>query len=312
MKISVVVPVYNEESNIVKLVDKISNILNGYNFELIFIDDGSQDSTLEILKKVGTENPNIHYLSLSRNFGHQSALKAGIDFASGDCIISMDGDLQHPPEIIHLMIEKWKEGYNIVYTQRKEDNDLSFFKQLTSVFFYKLMNFLSDINIEPGTADFRLIDRKVADIIKNMKEYHLFIRGYVSWIGFKKYKIDYSPNKRHSGTTKYSIKKMISFAINGITSFSIRPLRLAILFGIIISSVSFLYALYALYAFLFSDRVISGWASVIISVLLIGGIQLIVLGIIGEYIGKIFIQAKERPMYIISENSLTNQLPDNS
>ena len=305
-RISVIVPCYNEEGNIELLFEKVSKQIEKYKqFELIIIDDGSTDSTLNIIKEICKKDPlKYKYISLSRNFGHQNALKAGLDYASGNCVISMDGDMQHPPELIDLMIEKWLDGFDVVYTTRLDDSKESFSKRITSKLFYKFINYLSDYEIKNGAADFRLLDRKVVDVIKNLPENFLFIRGLVSWVGFKQINLNYNPNARYTGKTKYSLKKMISFASSGITSFSVKPLKLSIFFGVIIALLSFIYALFVLWAFLFTNKAIQGWTSVILSVLFIGGIQLIMIGIIGEYLGKMFLENKKRPNYIIKENNL--------
>jgi len=303
-KVSVVVPVFNEEGNIETLTDKLTGVLGKYtDYEVVYVDDGSKDQTLEIIKRIHEQNPRVHYMSLSRNFGHQNALKAGLDHASGDCVITMDGDLQHPPELIPDMIEKWIEGYDVVYTVRHDDPDLSFFKRKTSALFYKLMHFLSDYPIPKGAADFRLLDASVVEVMKDMKEYYLFLRGITAWVGFKQYALEYIPHSRFKGETKYSFKRMMGFAADGITSFSLKPLRLSIIIGTLLAFFAFGYGLYAIGMKLFSNHTIQGWASVLVSVLFIGGIQLVALGIIGEYIGKLFMEMKQRPRYIIKENS---------
>jgi dolichol-phosphate mannosyltransferase len=306
-EISVIIPAYNEEGNIKIVADKLTEILSPIaSFQIIFVNDGSTDGTLALLKKLTTENAHIHFISFSKNFGHQAALKAGIDYSNGNCVISMDADMQHPPSLIPEMINFWKQGFDIVYTQRQEDKGISYFKKLTSKFFYSLLRKMSDVPIEEGTADFRLLDAKVADIIKKTNDPFLFIRGLVPWMGFTQKKIVYQADSRHSGTTKYTFKKMAAFAVNGITGFSIKPLRFATLLGIFISLLSFFYGLYAIVIYYVNASVISGWASLLTSVLFIGGIQLIILGIIGEYIGKIYMQLKNRPFYIIKESSIEN------
>lgn len=308
VEISIVIPAYNEEGNIHVVINRLSEVLNTIGtYQIIFVNDGSSDNTLEELKKAAKENSKIHFISLSKNFGHQAALKAGIDYAHGNCIISMDADLQHPPALIPEMVNFWKEGYDVVYTQRTEDKGLSFFKKFTSKYFYFLLRKMSDVHIEEGTADFRLLDKKVADIIRQTNDPFLFIRGLVPWMGFKQKKIIYQPDERYSGTTKYTLKKMAAFAINGITSFSIKPLRFATFLGIIISLFAFVYGTYAIIIYFVNDKVISGWASLLTSVLFIGGIQLVILGIIGEYIGKIYIQLKNRPIYIVKESSIEKE-----
>ena len=306
MKISVVVPSFNEEGNVIVLAEKLAKVFAeiGCEYEVIFIDDGSSDLTLERLQMLHKDNANIHYLSFSRNFGHQYALKAGLDHAKGDCVISLDADMQHPPELIPEMVARWKEGYDIVYTKRLVDKKLPFLKRLTSQVFYQLINFLSDIEIEDGTADFRLMDRSAVEVFKQLPERDLFVRGMVKWIGFKQHKIDYHPHERFSGKTKYSFRKMLRLAVAGITSFSVKPLRLAGLVGFSLSAVSFIYGLLALYGYFFAKWNISGWTSLAVGIMFIGGMQLIMLGIMGEYIGKLFMQVKQRPLYIIRKSSL--------
>jgi glycosyltransferase involved in cell wall biosynthesis len=306
MKISFVIPAHNEEGNLDPLTDQLLSIIDkNVQYEIIFVDDGSTDNTLPAIKNLQSKNQQIHYISLSRNFGHQNALKSGIDHSSGDCVISMDADLQHPVNLISEMIQLWQKGNDIVYTIRKDHKTVSLLKRLSSRFFYKLINLFSEITLEPGAADFRLIDRSVADVIRNNHEYNLFIRGYISWLGFKTARILYSADDRLSGKTKYSFKKMMSFAIDGLTSFSIKPLRIAIFLGAFISFLAFLYALYAIYIYAFTDKVMPGWTSLLVSVLFLGGLQLLFLGFIGEYIGRIFIQTKNRPSYVIRESDLT-------
>ena len=305
MKLSVVIPAYNEAGNIGVIIKRLSDTLQNIGlYQIIFVNDGSSDDTLNELKKAAEADSKIHFISFSKNFGHQAALKAGIDYAQGNCIISMDADLQHPPALIPEMIKFWKEGYDVVYTQRSNEKGISFFKKLTSKYFYFLLQKMSDVSIEEGTADFRLLDRKVADVIRQTNDPFLFIRGLIPWMGFNQKKIVYQPDERYSGNTKYTFKKMAAFAINGITGFSIKPLRFATFLGIIISLLSFTYALYAIVVYFMNAKVISGWASLLTSVLFIGGIQLIILGIIGEYIGKIYIQLKNRPFYIIKESNI--------
>jgi polyisoprenyl-phosphate glycosyltransferase len=305
-RVSVIIPVFNEEGCIRIIADRLIELLSVYpDFELLFIDDGSIDNSLSILRELHSENTKINFLSFSRNFGHQNALRAGTMYACGDCIISMDGDLQHPPEMIPKLIEKWKEGCDIVYTIRKDDQGTSLYKKFTARMFYKLMNGLSDINFEQGEADFRLIDRRAAEELNKLSENAIFFRGIVKWLGYNQTGIEYRPDKRVWGKTKYSRKKMFSLAVSGITGFSIKPLRISTLFGIAIALLSLLYGMYALYIKFFTDRSVEGWTSVFFMVTFIGGIQLIILGIIGEYIGNIFLESKKRPHYIIRENSLS-------
>ncbi len=302
--ISIIIPAFNEEGNVESITGKVIEVLKNFKYEIIFIDDGSTDESLDKLKELHEKNANIHYLSFSRNFGHQSALLAGFHHAQGDCVISMDADLQHPPEMIPELIQRWQEGYDIVTTIRDDAHSGSWYKRITSSLFYKFMNNISSIRLEEGAADFRLVDKSVATIISSSKEYNLFLRGYISWLGFKQYKITYTPNKRSSGETKYSLGKMFLLALNGITSFSVRPLRVAMILGSIISLLAFLYAIYAIYIFVDTKQAVPGWTSVLVSILFIGGLQLLILGIIGEYLGRVLMQTKMRPDYIIKEKSL--------
>lgn len=303
--ISIVIPAYNEAGNITVIARQVSEQTEKIGqYEIIFVDDGSTDTTLEEIKTVAQNNASVKYLSFSRNFGHQMAVKAGLDYAEGDCVISMDADLQHPPELINELITKWQEGYDVVYTVRKDIRSVSFFKKTTSRIFYKFINKISDVDIPLFVADFRLLDKKVVDELRKFKETFLFIRGIVSWLGYRQTGIEYEVQDRYAGSTKYTLKKMISFAIQGITSFSIAPLRVAILFGFIVSMGAFLYTIFAIYAKYYLQTVIPGWTSILLSVLFLGGIQLITLGVIGEYLGKMFIETKNRPNYVINEKKL--------
>ena len=305
-KLSVVVPSYNEEQNVLVLAERLTAVFNAVsikNYQVIFVNDGSSDDTLKNLQLLHEQDKHIEYISFSRNFGHQCALRAGLDYADGDCVVSMDADMQHPPELIPDMIAKWQEGYDIVYTLREESKKLSLFKRWTSKAFYGVINKLSNIKIQPGAADFRLLDRKVVDVLKQFKENTMFYRGIISWMGFKQYGIVYQPADRLYGTSKYTIKKMFAFALSGITSFSVFPLQISTIIGTTISIFAFIYTIYALIIHFFTDKAVSGWTSILICVLFLGGIQLIMLGIIGEYIGKLFIESKHRPPYIVGESS---------
>jgi glycosyltransferase involved in cell wall biosynthesis len=307
-KICIVIPVCNEEKNIPLIIDAIKGVMHTdtYNYSITFVDDGSTDNTLAVLKTQSTAHPNIvSFIGLSRNFGHQNALKAGIDSVdeTADAVIMMDGDMQHPPELIPVMLEKWIEGNEVVFTIRKDNERLPLFKRKTSGFFYNLLNKLSDIDLEPGAADFRLLDRNVLHVFKRFNENDLFLRGLSKWIGFKQIGIEYIPGNRFSGTTKYTIKKMVRFALQGITSFSTKPLYIAAYLGFAFSVLSLLYIPYIIYSYFF-DKPISGWSSLIATIAFFGGLQLMILGIIGLYLGKLFMQSKNRPHYIIRESNL--------
>ncbi len=303
--ISIVIPSYNEEKNVVPLYKRLKDVatsLVNYEIEYIFVDDGSHDKTLQAIKELTNEVNNIYFIQLSRNFGHQNALKAGLDHARGDCVISMDADMQHPPEIILELIKKWEEGYEVVYTKRKEINHESWLKRKSSSFFYFLHNQLSDVKLEPGTADFRLMSRSVVDAFFQLRENELFIRGLVKWAGFKQTFIEYTPNERHDGESKYSVYKMISFALKGLTSFSTRPLKLVVYIGLIFFAFSILLIPYALISYL-SGNAVSGWTSIIITIFFFGSLQLLLIGIIGLYVSKLVIQTKQRPLYFIRETN---------
>lgn len=306
-KISILIPVYNEGENIQRLMDHLSQIIQTmptYEFNTVFVDDGSKDDTLHYIKKIKRSNPNVHFVSFSRNFGHQNALKAGLDLIDADAIISMDGDLQHPPSLIPKMINAWESGKEVVYTIRQENRETSFFKRSSSNLFYTFLNKLSNIELEKGTADFRLLDKKVVNVIKSLHEYDLFWRGLVKWIGFEQIGIEYIAAERVGGTSKYTFRKMTELALKGITSFSTKPLSIAIYIGLVCSLISILYIPYALISY-YLGYAISGWASIIVTIAFFGGIQLMILGIIGIYLGKLFMQNKNRPHYIIKESTLT-------
>jgi len=307
--ITIVIPLYNEAGNLEKLISELDIHTQElpYDFTYLFVDDGSRDESLQLIKEITVKNNKVKYIEFSKNFGHQLALKAGLDNSFTDAVISMDADLQHPPHLIPLLIKEWENGYDVVFTIRKEDKKLSFFKRKTSKYFYRIINYLAQIKIEEGAADFRLMDQNVVSEFRKFNEKELFIRGLVSWLGFKQKSIIYEPHERFSGKSKYTIKKMFNFAIQGITSFSIKPLYLTIYFGGIISLISiFLYILYLIYSFYYNTA-ISGWASLISTVVFFGGLNLTVLGIIGIYIGKMFMQTKNRPNYIIRTTNLNEK-----
>lgn len=307
-KIVFVIPCHNEEGNIVKLASELNSLnLKNISFRYIFVNDGSTDHTLDILKQISKKDDRVDYISFSRNFGHQSALRAGISAIDEniDAVITMDADLQHPPKLLPKMIEKWQEGNQIVYTKRVDNpKDTDYFKRYTSKLFYKLLNSLSGLNIELGAADFRLLDKSVVKVINSMPEKQLFFRGFVAWCGFNQQALPYKPDARFSGKSSYNFRKMLSLAMQGITSFSIKPLRVATFLGFGSALIGVLYGVYVLFEFLFTDNTVEGWTSVVIAVLTIGGIQLIILGIIGEYTGRMFIETKQRPDYIIMEDNL--------
>ena len=298
-RLSVVIPVFNEAENLLPLYARLTKVLKN-SYEIIFIDDGSTDNSLLAITALHQRDNKVKAVGFSRNFGHMAALSAGLDMAKGDAVITLDADLQHPPELIPELVKQWETGAEVVNTIRKESKGAGPFKGLTAGLFYWLINRIARINLPAGSADYRLLDRKVVDTLKNVRERSRFLRGLISWIGFKQTFVEYTAEARTAGKSKYSFGKMFAFALDGITSFSAAPLRLATYLGLVVAGLSFLYILYAVYIRLFTSRAIEGWTSVLVTVLFIGGIQLIFLGVIGEYLSRVFEEAKQRPLYIIS------------
>jgi len=302
--ISIVIPIYNEEGTLPELYERLLKMLKivQYDIEIIFVNDGSEDRSRKIISEIYLKDKKqVKSINFSRNFGHQAALTAGMDFAQGECMITMDGDLQHPPELIPQLIKEWEEGYEVVYTIREETEKEPLFKKITSYLFYKIFRVFSDVDIKPYTADFRLLDRKVITSLKQMQERARFIRGMVSWVGYKQKCVKYVADSRYAGTSKYNYIRMLSFALKGIISFSTIPLRISFLLGLVVTSLSFIYAVYALIINLVFHEAVEGWTSLLLVILILGGIQLITLGILGEYIAMNFEEAKKRPIYIVTD-----------
>ncbi len=302
--ISVVVPIYYEEENIFSLYDRLTNVISdkmNLNYEIIFVNDGSDDNSVKYIKKLINRDSNIKLLDFSRNFGHQVAVTAGLEYTVGEVTVIIDADLQDPPELIIDMYEKYKNGYDVVYAKRKNRAGESFFKKKTAKIFYRFLDFISEIDIPLDTGDYRLMSRKVVEQLNNMPEKNRFIRGLVTWVGFNQTYVEYDRDERNAGKTGYSLSKMIKFSLDGITSFSTVPLKIATLLGILISGASFIYILRIIYLKYFTEKTIQGWSSIMVSNLFLGGIILLTLGILGEYIGRIYKELKNRPQYIIKE-----------
>jgi dolichol-phosphate mannosyltransferase len=309
MEISAIVPSYNEEKNVPliykRLTDTLSKISDKY--EIIFVNDCSKDSTLSVIKQISEKDSHVKYISFSRNFGHQIAVSAGLDMCKGKAVVIIDGDLQDPPELILEMYKKYQEGYKVVYAKRKTREGETWFKKATAKLFYRFLAAMTSIEIPVDVGDFRLIDKVIVNHLRNMPEKSKYIRGQISWIGYKQTFVEYHRDARLYGKTNYPLKKMLRLAFDGITAFSDKPLKMASAIGIISAILSLLAIVYALISHFIFDSAVSGWTSLIISVLFIGGVQLITIGIIGEYIARINNDVRNRPLYIIEEENIENQ-----
>lgn len=299
--VSIVIPIMNEAECLHKLLAELRLACDPlpYVFEFLFVDDGSSDGTLEMLTAERTRDPRICFVALSRNFGHQAALSAGLAKARGCAIISMDGDLQHPPSLIPVLLEQFEAGYEIVNTTRLATAGVGLGKRLFSNAFYKTFNWLASIRVEPGSADFRLFARPVVEVLNEMPEVRKFLRGLVPWIGFRQTSVPFSAPPRHAGRSKYGWIKSMRLAVDGMTAFSMNPLRKMALGGIFVAGLSFFYGFAAIVAHFFTELTVPGWTSLLVSVLFLGGCQLVCFGVLGEYIGRILEQVKGRPVYII-------------
>ena len=301
--ISVLIPVYNEESNLDYLFERLTTALDKLNikYEIICINDGSKDDTLKFLIQHHYTNPKIKVVNQSRNFGKEAALSAGIDFANGAAIIPIDADLQDPPELIGEMIDKWREGYDVVYATRRSRNGDTWIKRFTANLFYKIIGRIGHVQIPPNTGDFRLLDRLAVEAVKKMPERTRFMKGIFTWVGFKQTSIFYDRPTRHKGITKWNYWRLWNFAIDGITSFSLLPLKVWSYVGVIFSLTAFFYGAVLIIRTLIFGIDVPGYASLMVAILFLGGIQLLTLGIIGEYIGRIFEEVKNRPVYLVRE-----------
>lgn len=307
--ISIIIPVYNEEGNLLALFDRMQELpsCQGDEYEYIFVDDGSSDSSRQIVKDLAKANANVKYVFFSRNFGHEMATTAGIDYADGDAVVMIDADLQDPPEVIPKMIEKWRQGYSIVCAKRQMRKDESALKRFTSWSFYRLIRLLSDVDIPADTGDFRLMDRCVVTEFRQCREQNRFVRGLVAWTGFKQTSIPYDRDSRYQGKTKYNYFKLLKLGFDAILGFSTVPLRLGMLAGLVVSAISFVIMCMVVFQKLFMGIAIEGYALLTSGMFLLGGIQLFVIGLLGSYVGRIYRQEQNRPLYVVSEMSENKQ-----
>lgn len=302
--ITILIPAYNEEEVLHQLYHRLNEVVNGienYRFEMLFVNDGSKDQTLTIVKQLREQDSRVSYIDLSRNFGKETAMLAGFDYAQGDALIIIDADLQDPPELIPQMIELWEQGYDDVFAKRKSRTGETWFKKWTSKTFYRILQKVSRINIEEDTGDFRLLDKRCVIALRKMRETQRYTKGMFSWIGFDKKEIMFDRDPRAAGNTKWNYSKLMDLAIEGITSFTTFPLRLSSFFGFIVSFLAFLYIIFIIFKTIFFGEVITGYPSTMSVILFLGGIQMLSLGVIGEYLGRIFNETKNRPLYFISD-----------
>lgn len=298
---SIIIPMFNEEEVITETYRRLTAVMQtlGERYELLFVNDGSRDRTERIVEQICQQDSCVRMLNFSRNFGHQIAISAGMDYAEGQAIVIIDADLQDPPEVIIHMIDKWKEGYDVVFGKRLERKGEGLFKKITAHLFYRTLKSLTSFDIPVDAGDFRLIDRKVCDVMKSLSEKNRYVRGLVSWIGFRQSHVEYVREERWAGVTKYPLKKMIRFAMDAITSFSYKPLKIATYLGFTLSGLAFLYLMIVMGQRIFTNSTIPGWTSIVAVNLFFNGIMLVILGMIGEYIGRIYDEIKGRPLYIV-------------
>jgi polyisoprenyl-phosphate glycosyltransferase len=310
MNVEIVVPVFNEEGNIEELYRQVVRELEplGVTFGFLYVDDGSRDRTVPILEALRASDPRVNFLSFTRNFGHQAALLAGLEHSTGDCVVTMDGDLQHPPHVLPALIRHWQQGAEIVVTTRDFGQSMGLTKRMATKMFYRMMNRISGLRLPPGAADFRLLDRRALEAIVEFPERQKFLRGLVSWTGFETTVVEYKVGARHAGEVKYSLAKLARLAWDGVTAFSALPLRLAFYLGLGIFGLSALYGMAAIVAHL-AGRTPPGWTSVLVSVLAIGGLQMIFIGLIGEYLARVFDEVKGRPLYLLKKHSPGRRVP---
>jgi polyisoprenyl-phosphate glycosyltransferase len=307
---SIVIPVYNEAEVLLLLYERLTEVMVrlGVPYEVIFVNDGSTDASLMLLRDLHAQDEHVKFVSLSRNFGHQAAITAGLDHSSGNAVMVMDADLQDPPEVIPELIAKWREGFEVVVAVRESRRGETAFKRGTAALFYRLLQKLTSTEVYLDAADFRLMSRKAVNALNTLRERNRFMRGLASWVGFRQTCVTFTRDVRHAGETKYPLRKMLRFALDGITSFSFFPLQLATYLGFGVSFISLVYVVYAIGLKLFTDELVPGWASVIVAILFVGGVQLITVGIIGEYVGRIYEEVKQRPLYFVDETAGIEQM----
>ena len=309
-KVSIIVPAYNEEESLPHFYEEMCKVIDSlsseYDFEMLFINDGSKDNTLKILNQLRKKDPRVNYIDMSRNFGKEIGMLAGFDFVRGDCAITIDADLQEPPNVIPEMLRKWEEGYDDVFGKRRL-REQSVFKKSTSKVFHEILRKLSDIEVDSDSGDFRLLDRKCIEALKTLRETQRYTKGMYSWIGFNKTYVEYDISKRVAGKTKWNFRKLLHLAVNGITSHSVMPLKLASLIGVVTSFAAFIYMIYIIIKAIIYGDPVAGFPTLMTVILFLGGFILLALGIIGEYLGRIFIETKRRPPYFV--NSINGSNP---
>ena len=316
VEFSIVLPAHNEVGNVAPIIAELRRLMSAVGrTEIIGIDDGSSDGTLEALRAAAAADPMVRYVSFTRNFGHEAAMRAGLRAARGQAVIVMDADFEHPPEVVPQLVEQWRGGFKVVAAQRMDDAAVSSFKRATSRLYYRVLGALGDVQMEPGSADFLLLDRAVVDTINGFENQELFLRGLVRWLGFPIAKISYRPGQRRHGASKYSVGRMVELALSGIAAHSVRPLRAAIWLALGFAGLGMLFVVYSIVSFFFVQHTVAGWTSIMAAIAILGAAQLFVLGIVGEYVGRILRETRRRPSYVVAETeadqhkrSLVNEL----
>jgi dolichol-phosphate mannosyltransferase len=300
--ISIVLPAHDEAGNIAPMIAALKQVLAPLgSAEVVVVDDGSTDGTLAALRAAAAADPTVRYVAFTRNFGHEAALRAGLRHARGRAVVVMDCDFEHPPEVVPALVEQWRNGFKIVAGQRMDRDSASAMKRVTSRLYYRFLGVLGDVQLEPGSANFLLMDREVVDVINAFESQDLFLRGLVRWLGYPIGKVDYEPGERRHGASKYSMGRMVELAVTGIAAHSVRPLRFAIWLALAFAAVGLLFVVYSIVSFLFVQHTVAGWTSIMAAIAILGAAQLLVLGIIGEYVGRILRETRRRPSYVVAE-----------